>query len=59
MISQKEFEQLSRQEQNYRWALFLKSNGYTKNLSDQKIQQLKQSHLIKGLPLPRSYFEGR
>jgi len=58
-ITQNEFEQLSKAEQNFRWALFLKSNGYEKNLSEEKIEQLRQQHLINKQPLPRAYFEGR
>ena len=58
-ITQKEFEHLSKEEQNFRWALFLKSNGYQKNLSEQKIEELRQKHLINKQPLPQAYFEGR
>jgi len=45
-ITQNEFEQLSKAEQNFRWALFLKSNGGTKQLSDSKVEELRQKHLI-------------
>ena len=58
-ITQQEFEHLSKAEQNFRWALFLKSNGYAKNLSEEKIEELHQKHLIRQQPLPKSYFEGR
>jgi prophage antirepressor-like protein len=58
-ITQNEFEQLSKAEQNFRWALFLKSNGYEKNLSEQMIEQLRQRHLVNKEPLPKAYFEGR
>jgi hypothetical protein len=50
-ITQNEFEQLSKSEQNFRWALFLSSNGYAKNLSEEKIEELRQKHLVKKQPL--------
>ena len=59
MITDKEFKDLSKEEQNFRWALFLKSNGYEKNLSEEKIEQLRQQHLLEKQPLPQAYFEGR
>ena len=58
MITQTEFEQLPKEEQNFRWALFLKSNGYAKNLSEEKIEELRQKHFINKQPLPKAYFEG-
>jgi hypothetical protein len=58
-ITQQEFEQLSREEQNLRWALFLKSNGYTKNLMKQQIDNLTEKFLVKKEPIPKSWFEGR
>lgn len=58
-MQQQDFEQLSKEEQNFRWALFLKSNGYAKNLSEQKIEELRQKHFINKQPLPKAYFEGR
>jgi len=58
-MQQQNFEQLPKEEQNFRWALFLKSNGYAKNLSDEKIEQLRLKHLINKEPLPKAYFEGR
>ena len=58
-MQQQDFEKLPRAEQNFRWALFLKSDGYTKNLSEHKIEELREKHLINQLPLPKSYFEGR
>lgn len=57
-MQQQDFEKLSKEEQNFRWALFLKSNGYTKNLTEHKIEQLRQKHLINKQPLPKSYFKG-
>ena len=58
-MKQQDFEQLSKEEQNFRWALFLKSNGYAKNLSEEKIEELRQKHFINKQPLPKAYFEGR
>jgi hypothetical protein len=55
-ITQNEFEQLSKAEQNFRWALFLKSDGYAKNLSEEKIEELRQKHLINKQSLPKTYF---
>lgn len=57
-MKQTEFEKLSKEEQNFRWALFLKSNGYEKNLSVEKIEKLRQKHLINKEPLPKEYFQG-
>ncbi len=59
MITQVEFEQLSKEEQNFRWALFLKSDGYTKNLIRQELDDLKVKFLVKQESLPKSYFEGQ
>ena len=58
-ITQQQFEQLLREEQNLRWALFLKSNGYTKNLMKQQIDDLTEKFLVKKESLPKSWFEGR
>ena len=55
-ITQQEFEQLSKEEQNLRWALFLKSNGYTKNLIKQEIDDLTVKFLIKKEPIPKRWF---
>jgi len=56
-MTQTEFEQLPKEEQNFRWALFLKSNGYQKELAQEQIEQLKQQHLINRQPLPKTYFK--
>jgi hypothetical protein len=56
MTTQTEFEKLPKAEQNFRWALFLKSNGYNKNLSEEKIEELRFKHLINEQPLPKAYF---
>ena len=49
-----EFEKLSIDEQNFRWALFLESNGYKKELSKKRINEIKTNNpylnsLKKGL----------
>ena len=49
--SQEEFEALPKHEQNYRWALFLKSNGYEKILDPVTIQVLYHKHYIQKEPL--------
>jgi hypothetical protein len=35
------FEELSIDEQNFRWALFLESNGYQKELSKNQINEIR------------------
>jgi len=59
MTTAKDFEQLPKEEQNFRWALFLKSNGYAHDLSPARIEELRQRYLVNRQPLPKSYFEGR
>jgi len=46
-MTQQEFEQLPKNEQKFRWALFLESNGYEKTISDERIQQLKKEYGVK------------
>ena len=57
-MTQKEFEKLSKQEQRFRWALFIDSNGYEKTLSTKRINGLKEKYLINKKPLPKSYVRG-
>jgi len=40
-IDKTEFSKLSIDEQNFRWALFLESNGYEKKLSKKRINEIK------------------
>ncbi len=49
--SQEEFEALPKHEQNFRWALFLKSNGYEKILDPVTIQVLYYKHYVHNEPL--------
>lgn len=46
-ITQQEFEKLSREEQNFRWALFIASQGYTKQVPGEKIGQLRERYLVR------------
>ena len=41
IMTQIEFEQLPKQEQNFRWALFLKSNGYERELTAQEFEEIR------------------
>jgi hypothetical protein len=50
-MTQTEFEQLPKQEQNFRWALFLKSNGYEKTLTAEEIDQLRIKHIEQSQPV--------
>ena len=56
-MKQNTFEQLSKEEQTFRWAIFLESNGYNKDLTDQRIEELRVKHLEDKKPLSKSYFE--
>jgi hypothetical protein len=47
-MTQTEFEQLPKQEQNFRWALFLKSNGYERELTAQEFEKIRIKYLIQG-----------
>ena len=46
-MTQKEFEKLPKNEQKFRWALFLESDGYEKTVSSDRIEQLKKEYGIK------------
>jgi hypothetical protein len=41
------FTRLPKYEQNFRWSLFLQSNGYSKQLSKDKIEELRQKYVVK------------
>lgn len=41
-ITQSEFEKLPMNEQEFRWALFIESEGYAKNLSKKRIEEIAQ-----------------
>ncbi len=47
-MTQTEFEQLPKQEQNFRWALFLKSNGYQRTLTAEEIEKIRIKYLVQG-----------
>ena len=46
-MTQTEFEKLPKEEQNFRWALFLKSNGHTRELIQKELDDLKLKYLVK------------
>jgi len=54
-ITPEDFEKLPKEEQTFRWALFRASNGYEKELSSERIAELKQKYLIEKQPLPKGY----
>ena len=41
-ITQTEFEKLPINEQQFRWALFIESDGYAKNLSKKIVEEIAQ-----------------
>jgi hypothetical protein len=47
IMTQTEFEKLPKEEQNFRWALFLKSNGHTRELIQKEINDLTLKYLVK------------
>jgi len=51
VITQTTFEKLPKEEQNFRWALFLASNGHQKELTEDRIQEIRQKYLIEKQPL--------
>jgi hypothetical protein len=46
-ITEKDFARLSKEEQNFRWAIFLASDGYQKDLSAKELAQLRQNYIVK------------
>ena len=56
-ITATEFEQLTKEEQNFRWALFLASGGYQKELTEQRIQEIRQKYLIEKRPIKTAFYE--
>lgn len=47
MTTQTEFEKLPKNEQSFRWALFIESEGYEKNLSKKRMQEIaKQFNVV-------------
>lgn len=55
-ITAQEFEQLPKEEQTFRWALFLKSNGYTKVLDDNAVGQLREKYVVRKEKLDKRLF---
>jgi hypothetical protein len=45
-ISQQEFEKLPKNIQNFRWALFVESDGHQKPVSNKKIAELKAKYNV-------------
>lgn len=46
-ITDAEFSKLPMNEQMFRWALFLASEGYSKKLSKKVIKELAEKHNVK------------
>lgn len=46
-ISQQEFEKLPKNEQDFRWALFVESDGHQKPVSKKRIAELKAKYGLK------------
>jgi len=46
-ITQTEFEKLPQNEQAFRWALFIESEGYEKNLSKKQIKKIAEKYQVK------------
>lgn len=47
MATQEEFEKLPQNEQAFRWALFIESEGYEKNLSKKQIKKIAEKYQVK------------
>ena len=46
VIEQSKFEKLPKNEQKFRWDLFLESDGYKKNLSKTKIKEIAKNNNV-------------
>ena len=46
-MTQTEFEKLPKNEQDFRWALFLESDGHQKLVSKKRIAQLKAEYSVE------------
>ena len=44
-MTQQDFEKLPKSEQQLRWAIFLESNGFEKELSKEKVEEIKAKYL--------------
>jgi len=47
VIEQSKFESLPKNEQKFRWELFIESDGYRKNLSKSKIKDIAKKNNVK------------
>ena len=47
MITSEQFEKLPQNEQAFRWALFIESEGYEKNLSKKRIKEIAEKFNIQ------------
>jgi hypothetical protein len=56
-MTQNDFEKLTKEEQNLRWAIFLESDGYRKDLTGNTIENLRQRYLEDKKPLNHNYFK--
>ena len=45
-VTQSDFEKLPKNEQAFRWALFVESNGYEKNLSKKQIEEIAKKYNV-------------
>jgi hypothetical protein len=48
MITQTAFEKLPKNVQAFRWALFIESDGYRKNISKKRIKEIEEEVICKG-----------
>jgi hypothetical protein len=46
-INLTQFEKLPKNEQDFRWALFIESNGHEKNLSKKRVKEIAEIHGVK------------
>jgi hypothetical protein len=46
-MTQEEFEKLPKTEQDFRWALFVESNGHEQLVSKTRIQQLRKQYKLE------------
>jgi hypothetical protein len=48
MITQTAFEKLPKNVQAFRWALFIESDGYRKNISKKRIKEIEEEVICEG-----------
>ena len=49
-MKQQDFERLPKEEQNFRWAIFLKTNGYEREISQKEFDTLQAEYLVQKKP---------